>query len=60
MTQMKQIRDTQAAQPRLGQLDQRLGPVTDQVEHLGAKRGEAFVGTAIPGVKTTIHRHLFH
>ena len=60
MAQVKQVRDAQAAQPRVGQLDQRLGSVTHQVQHLGAKRREAFVGTVVPGGKTAIRRHLFH
>ena len=38
MAQVKHIRDAQAAQTRVGQLDQRLGPVTHQVQHPGAKR----------------------
>src|SRR5499427_6534236 len=60
MAQMEQIRNAQAAQPCLGQLDQRLGPVTHQVQHPDAKRLEALVDTAIPGLIATIHRHRFH
>src|ERR671922_285762 len=60
MPQVEQIRDTRAAQTRVGQLDQRLGPVTHQVQHLGAKRLQAVAGTVEPGVKTTIRGHFFH
>src|SRR5919109_5046715 len=59
MAQVKHVRDAQAAQPRVGQLDQRLGPVTHHVQHLGAKGRQALVGTVEPGVKAASRRHLF-
>jgi hypothetical protein len=42
------------------QLDQRLGSVTHQVQHLGAKRRQAVVGTGVPGIKAAIRGHFFH
>jgi hypothetical protein len=60
MAQVKQVRDAQAAQTRVGQLDQCLGTVTHQVQYLGAQGRQALVGTVEPGVKAAIRRHLFH
>jgi hypothetical protein len=60
MAEVKQIRDTQAAQARACQLDQRLGAVTHQVQHPGAQRRQAAVGTVEPGVKAAILSPLFH
>ena len=60
MTQVKQVRDTRAAKPRVGQLDQRLGSVTHQGQHLGTKRRQTLVGTVEPGAITAIRCDLFH
>ena len=60
MTQVKHIWDARAAKPRVSQLDQCLGSVTHQVQHLGAKGRQTRVGTVEPGVKTAIRCHLFH
>src|SRR5688500_8106150 len=60
MAQVKQIRDAQAAQTCVGEFDQCLGPVTHQVQHLGAKRLEPRLGQAVPGVIAAVHAHLFH
>src|SRR5688572_17347420 len=46
MAQVKQIRDAQAPQTGVGEFDQGLGPVTYQVQHLGAKRLEPRLGQA--------------
>ena len=37
MHEVKQIRHTQALQALFGELNERLGPVTDQVQHLGSQ-----------------------
>jgi hypothetical protein len=60
MAQVKHIRDARATQSRVGQLDQRLGAVTHQGQHLSAKRRQTVVGTAVPGVKTALRCDLFH
>ena len=57
---MKQIRDAQATQSRVGQFDQGLGPVAHQVQHVRTQRLEAFVNQAVPGIIAAIHGYLFH
>jgi hypothetical protein len=60
MAQVKQIRDAQAPETRVGELDQCLGPVTHQTQDLGAQCRQACVDTAVPGVIAAIHSHCFH
>jgi hypothetical protein len=60
MTQVKHIRDARAAKPCVGQLDQCLGTVAHQVQHLGAKGRQTLVGAVEPGIITAIRCHLFH
>src|SRR5688572_15793107 len=60
MTQMKQIWNTRATKPRVGQFDQRFGTIAHQVQYLRTKRRQTLVDTLEPGVITTIQRNLFH
>jgi hypothetical protein len=60
MAQMNHIRETWAAKPLLGQLEQRLGTVAHPVSYRGATRRQALVGTGEPGVLTSICCHCFH
>src|SRR5256712_1610824 len=59
MDEMKQIRYTQTLQARFGQLYQRLGPVTHQVEHPGSQRLEPCLDQRVPGVIAAILGDLF-
>src|SRR5439155_22458700 len=59
MDEVKQIRYTQTLQARFGQLHQRLGPVTHQVEHPGSQRLEPCRDQSVPGVIAAILGDLF-
>ena len=59
MEEVKQIGNARALQPRLGQFDERLGPVTDQVQDSGLQRLQSLLDPLIPRLIGAVVRHLF-
>src|SRR5580765_4811637 len=59
MDDMEEIGHTQAFQPLFRQLNQGLGPVTDHIQHPGAKGLEPLLYQRLPRGIGPIVRHLF-
>jgi hypothetical protein len=59
MDERKHVRHTQTLQPRVGQLHQRLCPVTHQGEHPGSQRLEPRLDQSVPGVIAPVLGDLF-